>query len=493
MAFKMTDPPYGVDNTPIYSTDMDDNILGMAQSNGTILVNKNVSPSELAKNKTIEHEKVHIDQMKRGDLDYTDNDVIWKGKKYSRSKMQEGDKDLPWEKEAYSKQNCKSPLTQKINYKKMKTVKKSPTKQLKTPAKKKLSPIRQKNSGIEEVEVKSTGKPSNRVARKVSRDVRKSGKSIVNGEGVSTAKKKPVSSGSLIGSVVSKVVGGNSDGYDRRQDKGSSVITGGSGEKISRKQSRQLGKDVKKAIKSGENYKIDGTTVTTGNTIKEERYYDVEKRAKQDANKKAIEDKRTQTQTDRTNAKKLLEEKVVAKDKALEERRTKFQTDRENAKKLLEEKKATRNKPKTPINQLKRKKSPIRQTTSSTSTETKKGEKNGVKGTWTVNTTNTNTKAKSTGGDGKKASNAEWNKIKNSPEYKKRMLDLNSTKKDSSFVPDPIKIEIKKDSVSDKPKKPMPVIKKKPTMFSGSDSSSMSIGETRSKSKPKARVCNTCN
>jgi len=100
----MKGAPYNTDHTPVYSVDMDDNILGMAQNNGTILVNKNVSPLELAKNKTIEHEKVHIDQMKRGDLDYTDTHVIWKGKKYSRSKMKEGSKKLPWEAEAYKKQ-----------------------------------------------------------------------------------------------------------------------------------------------------------------------------------------------------------------------------------------------------------------------------------------------------------------------------------------------------------------------------------------------------
>ena len=104
MAFIMKGAPYNTDHTPVYSVDMDDNILGMAQNNGTILVNKNVSPLELAKNKTIEHEKVHIDQMKRGDLDYTDTHVIWKGKKYSRSKMKEGSKKLPWEAEAYKKQ-----------------------------------------------------------------------------------------------------------------------------------------------------------------------------------------------------------------------------------------------------------------------------------------------------------------------------------------------------------------------------------------------------
>jgi hypothetical protein len=104
MAFVMKGAPYNCDNTPIYQVDMDDNILGMAQNNGTILINKNVSPLELQKNKTISHEKVHIDQMKRGDLDYTDSHVIWKGKKYSRAKMEEGSKKLPWEIEAYKKQ-----------------------------------------------------------------------------------------------------------------------------------------------------------------------------------------------------------------------------------------------------------------------------------------------------------------------------------------------------------------------------------------------------
>ena len=104
MTFKMTGPPYNIDNTPIYSKDMDDNVLGMSQSNGTILINKNVSPLELKKNKTISHELVHIDQMKRGDLNYDAANVYWRGKKYPRSKMNEGAKNLPWEAEAYKKQ-----------------------------------------------------------------------------------------------------------------------------------------------------------------------------------------------------------------------------------------------------------------------------------------------------------------------------------------------------------------------------------------------------
>jgi len=104
MAFKMAGPPYNIDNTPIYSKDMDNNVLGMAQSNGTILVNKDISPIELKKNKTVEHELIHIDQMKRGDLGYDESNVYWKGKKYPRSKMKEGAKTLPWEAEAYKKQ-----------------------------------------------------------------------------------------------------------------------------------------------------------------------------------------------------------------------------------------------------------------------------------------------------------------------------------------------------------------------------------------------------
>ena len=42
--------------------------------------------------------------MKRGDLGYDKSNVYWKGKKYPRSKMNEGSKTLPWEAEAYKKQ-----------------------------------------------------------------------------------------------------------------------------------------------------------------------------------------------------------------------------------------------------------------------------------------------------------------------------------------------------------------------------------------------------
>tara|TARA_R110000764_G_scaffold184154_1_gene269825 strand:- start:380 stop:691 length:312 start_codon:yes stop_codon:yes gene_type:complete len=101
MAFKLQNPPYKVDNTPIYNVDMEDDVMGKANNNGTIILNKNLNPNECKK--VIAHEKVHLDQMKRGDLDYDDNNVYWKGKTYTRSDMQEGAKNLPWEAEAYKK------------------------------------------------------------------------------------------------------------------------------------------------------------------------------------------------------------------------------------------------------------------------------------------------------------------------------------------------------------------------------------------------------
>jgi len=100
MAFKM-ESPICTCNTPIYERDLEPGVMGEANNNGSILINKNMS--QLDKQKAVSHEKVHLDQMERGDLDYDNNNVYWKGKKYSRASMIEGAKNLPWEKEAYSK------------------------------------------------------------------------------------------------------------------------------------------------------------------------------------------------------------------------------------------------------------------------------------------------------------------------------------------------------------------------------------------------------
>ena len=99
MAFKQPPPPYTIDNTPVYRVDMEDNVMGKANNNGSIIINMDLHPDKVAD--VIAHEKVHLDQMERGDLNYDVHNVYWKGKTYSRATMAEGAKNLPWEAEAY--------------------------------------------------------------------------------------------------------------------------------------------------------------------------------------------------------------------------------------------------------------------------------------------------------------------------------------------------------------------------------------------------------
>ena len=108
MAFKLDPkPPWYNKESKVVSINkikMPKGVLGKANRDNSIDINKDIKdPNKI--DQVISHEKVHIDQMQRGDLDYDDNNVIWKGKKYPRSKMDEGNKNLPWEKEAYTKMN----------------------------------------------------------------------------------------------------------------------------------------------------------------------------------------------------------------------------------------------------------------------------------------------------------------------------------------------------------------------------------------------------
>jgi len=89
--------------TPILHKNLGKGILGEANRDGSIFLDKSVKNNPELKEEAIAHEKVHLDQMKRGDLDYDDGNVYWKGKKYSRKKMKEGSDNLPWEAEAYEK------------------------------------------------------------------------------------------------------------------------------------------------------------------------------------------------------------------------------------------------------------------------------------------------------------------------------------------------------------------------------------------------------
>jgi hypothetical protein len=99
MAFKL-EPPFKK-TSPVYERELEPGCLGKGNKNGTILISDKLSHKD--HESIIDHEEIHIDQIKRGDLDYDDKNVYWKGKTYPRSKMHEGAPNLPWEKEAYDK------------------------------------------------------------------------------------------------------------------------------------------------------------------------------------------------------------------------------------------------------------------------------------------------------------------------------------------------------------------------------------------------------
>jgi len=92
-------------NTPVFKKSLEGGILAEANNDGTIFIDKSLSGKK--KKEAVEHEKVHMDQMAQGRLQYDDNTVTWKkdtkspARVYKREDMQEGAKNLPWEDEAY--------------------------------------------------------------------------------------------------------------------------------------------------------------------------------------------------------------------------------------------------------------------------------------------------------------------------------------------------------------------------------------------------------
>ena len=81
---------------------------GQAHRDGTIEVDPNLTPIE--RQKTIDHETKHVQQMKEDGLDYDDDTIYFKNKTYRRKDgkiryagrwVPEGDPRLPWEAEAY--------------------------------------------------------------------------------------------------------------------------------------------------------------------------------------------------------------------------------------------------------------------------------------------------------------------------------------------------------------------------------------------------------
>ena len=100
---------------------LDDGIAGVANRDGTIEVDPNLSPVE--HEKTVAHEEQHVKDMDSGKLDYDDKYVYWNDAKYARvngkikykgKSYVEGHKSLPWEKIAYNAEPSTSAVKRKL-------------------------------------------------------------------------------------------------------------------------------------------------------------------------------------------------------------------------------------------------------------------------------------------------------------------------------------------------------------------------------------------
>ena len=103
-------PKVEVEEFTVIKIELDDGIAGEANNDGTIFVDENIEDGSIEEAEVVAHEGKHMKDMEDGILDYDDDSIEWKGKKYERKDgkikykgkwVEEGYKDFPWEKRAY--------------------------------------------------------------------------------------------------------------------------------------------------------------------------------------------------------------------------------------------------------------------------------------------------------------------------------------------------------------------------------------------------------
>jgi hypothetical protein len=96
-------------NTPILRKDLDDGVLGEANMDGSVYVDKSVKPGSVQDKKIIAHEGKHAEEIKDGRIAYGDDWVRADGVTYPRKDgeikyngkwHEEGSNVFPWEKRA---------------------------------------------------------------------------------------------------------------------------------------------------------------------------------------------------------------------------------------------------------------------------------------------------------------------------------------------------------------------------------------------------------
>ena len=110
MGFKLTPPFPGKGASKPHAYPNGKEVEVEANNDGTIFVDKNIPDNSIDEAEVVAHEGKHMKDMDEGLLDYGDDWIEWKGKRYPRKDgkikyngkwVEEGYKDFPWEKRAY--------------------------------------------------------------------------------------------------------------------------------------------------------------------------------------------------------------------------------------------------------------------------------------------------------------------------------------------------------------------------------------------------------
>ena len=110
---KKTGDEASVPGTPVIRVPLAEGVMGEANMDGTIYINKNIIPGSQEEEQVINHEMRHATDMKLGKLAYSDNDVTYNGEVFPRETRdgkdmikvdgewkEAGDTGFPWEDDA---------------------------------------------------------------------------------------------------------------------------------------------------------------------------------------------------------------------------------------------------------------------------------------------------------------------------------------------------------------------------------------------------------
>ena len=111
--FKFKTEKEVIPGTPVFRKKLGDGIMGEANMDGSIYINKNIVPGSYDERQVINHEMRHSTDMRIGKLAYGDDFVRFDGVTYPRKTIngkdmiivdgvakEAGSTDFPWEKDA---------------------------------------------------------------------------------------------------------------------------------------------------------------------------------------------------------------------------------------------------------------------------------------------------------------------------------------------------------------------------------------------------------